>query len=436
MYKFGCLILLVATFLMMSCSSENSVNADPTNAVDQLEVTSLYSNLSRDLTPDVEKDDLAELVKGNNEFALNLFTFLAKGDNNVFFSPFSISQALAMTFAGAKNTTEFQMKDVLHFTLPQGKLHPAFNALDLELASRSVPENEFYDESCFKLHVANSMWGSDASLFVTDYLDILSVNYGAGLQILDFAKSPERARLTINRWVSDNTGNKVIDILPQGSISPQTDLVLVNAIYFNAPWDMPFEKDSTFNDAFQLSNGNSVEASFMHQAGFFKHVKTRSYQAVEMQYDGNKMSMVIIKPRMEILGEFEETMSEELLNCILGLMDDEYISLNLPKFRYGSESISLKNVLSTMGMATCFAPKANFSGISETVNLKLEDIIHKAFISVDEAGTEATAVTVGIFPTGPNTDPIECNFNSPFIIVIRDIVTGAILFSGRIVDPS
>jgi serpin B len=436
-YKVGCLILYVTTFLMMSCSSENSVSPDVNNDIgnDQLEVTTLSSGLSRNLSPDVAKTDLDELVNGNNKFALDLYALLAQGDENVFFSPFSISQALAMVYAGAKGETEAQMKSTLHFTLSQDDLHPAFNALDLELAGRSIPENEFYDLDCFKLHIANSMWGSDASLFVTDFLDILAVNYGAGLQILDFSKNPDKARLAINDWVSKNTGRKINDILPYGSIDFQTQLVLVNAIYFNAPWDLPFEKDSTFTSSFKHIDGHITDASFMHQTGYFRHVKTRCYQAVEMQYDGNKMSMVVIKPYREMLGEFEATMSDEQFNCILGLMEEEYISIEMPKFSYGSETISLKGVLSGMGMPDCFGGAADLSGISEVTNLELDDIVHKAFISVDEAGTEAAAATVGMFPSSSGENPIDFFINSPFLIVIRDIITGTILFTGRIVNP-
>ncbi|MDD5289493.1 MAG: serpin family protein, partial [Dehalococcoidales bacterium] len=219
------------------------------------------SSEPRVTSPNVSDTDLSALVTGNNEFAFNLYQALKAKEvgttGNSFYSPYSVSTALAMTYAGARTNTATQMSSTLHFTLPQTQLHPAFNKLALELASRGQAAQGKEGES-FSLKVANALWGQQDYNIQPDFLKTLAQNYGAGMNILDFIKSPEGSRVTINNWVSEQTNNRIKDLLPQGTIDTDTRFVLTNAIYFDAAWKYPFAKESTKNGIFNLRDGSTV----------------------------------------------------------------------------------------------------------------------------------------------------------------------------------
>ncbi len=433
MYKFRLLILPLSLFLMISCSSDTNTLSGTS---DDLEMSTLSSDLPHDLSPEVPDSDISELVAGNNTFALNLYSRLAAEDGNVFFSPFSISQVCAMMYAGAEGSTASQMKETLHFPLSREKLHPAFNTLDLELESRSVPQDDFFDGDCFQLQSTNSLWGREAALFSTDFLDNLSVNYGTGMQILDFSQNPEDARVIINDWVGEQTKEKIVDILPQGSISSQTALVLINALYFKAPWDVSFLVEDTFTGKFTAIDGNQKEVSYMPQTMHYNYSSGDVFQALEIPYDGNKMSMLVILPEKGTLHEFETSLTAELYNSIISTMVLKKVCLTMPKFTVQGESISLKQCLSAMRMVDCFTGDADFSGMSESVQLSIDDILHKSFITVNEKGTEAAAASAGLIPATGNEQCVEFFADSPFIFMVRDMVTGTILFTGRMLDPA
>ncbi|TET81990.1 MAG: serpin family protein, partial [Anaerolineales bacterium] len=199
-----------------------------------------HSDVGRVISPRVGTADLKELVVGNTAFAFDLYQTLRGEEGNLFFSPYSISLALAMTYAGARGETEQQMADTLRFTLPQDRLHPAFNMVDLELSSRGEDVDEQLGEA-FRLNIANSIWGQRGYDFLPEFLDVLALNYGAGLRLVDYVEAPEEARQIVNQWVSDQTEEKIKDLIPQGAIDSLTRLVLANAIYFNAGWFYPFE---------------------------------------------------------------------------------------------------------------------------------------------------------------------------------------------------
>ena len=204
----------------------------------------LKSNKPRISSPAVSQTDEAALVIGNNAFAFDLYKFLRAGDGNLFYSPYSLSEALAMTYGGARGNTEKEMAAALEFQLPQDTLHPAFDTLDLALASRGQGAKG-KDQQPFRLHVVNAIWGQSGFNFLPSYLDLLAQNYGAGLRILDFQKSPDPSRVTINDWVAQKTEQKIKDLIPKGSITDMTRLVLTNAIYFNAAWQNQFDKNSS-----------------------------------------------------------------------------------------------------------------------------------------------------------------------------------------------
>jgi serpin B len=387
------------------------------------------SDLERDNSPNVSQDDLAALVNCNSGFALDLYQKIRDTNGNLFFSPYSISLALAMTYAGAKGDTAQQMADTLHFTLPQERLHPAFDALDLALISQ-CNEN-------FKFNIANSLWGQAGFNFNHEFLDTLALNYGAGMRLLNFQKDPEAARIAINEWVSEQTNNRIENLIPPGSIDVLTRLVLTNAIYFKASWEYAFSEDLTKDNTFTLLNGTQVTVPTMSwsEGEIIRYAEGDGYQAVELPYNHTSMSMLVLLPALDRFGEFENTLTAERVNGIVENLGYQNVILKMPKFRF-EMPLDLSGTLAGMGMPLAFTPQADFSGITPDNSLYISDVLHKAFISVDENGTEAaaaTAVIIGLTSAPP--PPITVSIDHPFIFLIRDTNTGAILFVGRVLDP-
>ena len=374
---------------------------------------------------------------GNSAFAFDLYHTLRDGESNLFYSPFSISQALAMTLAGAKGETESQMADTLYYRLPQSRLHPSFNALDRELGSRGTDlqdeENQY-----FQLNIANAIWGQDAYEFLPDFLDVLAEHYGAGLRSLDFVSKPEESRVTINDWVSEETGDKIKDLLPPGTIDSLTRLVLTNAIYFNASWSFPFNKELTQKRPFHLSGGGMVEVPMMMadtSKDFYGYAKGNGYQAVDVPYSPGETSMMVLLPDEGTFGEFEDSLNAEVLDQILDGIAIDYVTLTMPLFKIES-GFSLGETLAGMGMPDAFDDRADFSGMTGTKGLSISSVVHKAFVSVDEEGTEAAAATgVVIKESEANKEPVRVTVNRPFIFLIRDKATGTVLFLGRVMNP-
>ncbi len=392
--------------------------------------------------PAVGSADLGELVRGNNAFAFDLYHALSDGDGNLFYSPFSISQALAMTSAGARGETLSQMETTLHHRLPQSSLHPAFNALDRTLASRGQASGGTANDKDetgqhFRLNIANALWGQDGYQFLPDFLDVLAANYGAGMMAVDFAGVPDEARVRINDWVSDETEGKVKDLLAPGTIDESTRLVLTNAIYFNASWHWQFDQRDTEARPFHLDGGGTVSVPMMTETtkDFYGYAKSNGYQAVDLPYSWGELSMTILLPDEGRLGEFEGSLDSAMLDRIIDEIEIDYITLTMPLFEFESE-FDLGDTLAGMGMADAFASGADFSGMTRSSDLWISEVVHKAFVSVDEKGTEAAAATGVVVPTsGPVKEPIAVTVDRPFIFLIRDTGTGTILFLGRVSNP-
>lgn len=392
------------------------------------------SNLDRDSSPDASGGELDELASGNQEFAFDLYQVLSTKEGNLFFSPYSISLALAMTYAGAMGDTEREMAETLHFTLSQERLHEALNALDLLLESRSEGVGD--EDVGFRLNIANAIWGQEGYEFLPEFLDILAQNYGAGLRLLDYVGDPEGSRSTINDWVSDQTEDKIKDLIPPGVIDAMTRLVLANAIYFKANWLHQFEERGTMDSQFTLLDGSIVQVPMMSQVETFRYTKGPGYQAIELPYVGEQMAMIIILPEGGEFEAIERGLNADTFDQIVADLDFNSLTLTIPKFEYESE-FGLSKTLIEMGMPTAFGEGADFSGMDGTRNLYIKDVIHKAFVAVDEEGTEAAAATaVIIAEMGIMVPEIEMSIDSPFIYAIRDIETGSILFLGRVMDPS
>jgi serpin B len=392
------------------------------------------SDKEREASPHVESGELASVVAGNTAFAFDLYRELRTAPGNLFLSPHSISVALAMTYAGARGETERQMADTLHFGLGQDRLHPAFNALSLELAARgaNVPADEGRG---FELHIVNAIWGQSGWAFLPAFLDTLAVDYGAGLRLLDFEREPDRCRVIINDWVSEETKKRIQDLIPPGLITPTTTLVLTNAIYFDAAWEHQFEAHATRPGPFTRLDGTQVQADLMSQQSEFGYAEDDNCQALELPYRGGELSMVILLPGKGEFQAFEDSLNSERVETMIAALKPTRVRVVVPKCTYQS-SFSLGNTLAAMGMPAAFHD-ADFSGMDGSQRLFISEVVHKAFVKIDEEGTEAAAATAVIMERGaPPPSGVEFRADHPFIFLIRDLKTGAILFLGRVLDPT
>ncbi|KYF79045.1 serine protease [Sorangium cellulosum] len=393
------------------------------------------SDKQRISTPDVPADDQTALVSGNSAFALDLYQQLREEPGNVFYSPYSISTALAMTWAGAKGDTETAMAGTLHFDLGQDKLHPAFNWIDQELESRGQGA-QGADGKGFRLNVVNALWGQIGYPFEAAFLDTLGLNYGAGMHVVDFIGQPQESVDLVNGWVSEQTEGKIEKLVPVEAITPETVLILTNAIYFNAAWRTPFETTATEDGQFTTAGGTDVTVPLMHGSLEMPYAEGDGYKAVAMPYDGDELSMVILLPEAGTLDAFEASLDAAKVDGIVGAMSEHLVDTTMPKFKF-EYKLSLKNTLKAMGMEVAFTPgAADFTGINAGGKPFIQDVIHKAFVGVNEAGTEAAAATAVIVGDESAPLPASLALVNPFLFLIRDNATGSILFVGRIADPS
>lgn len=397
--------------------------------------TVMTSDKPRIANPDIPPQVVESVATGNNSFALDLYHSISEEDNNLIFSPYSLSLALAMTYAGARGETESQMARVMHFDLPPGELHPAFNSLDQALMDQ--PSVSGQDGKPFELHIANAIWAEKTYRFLQSFMDLLSENYGAGVNLADFITDPEGERKKINAWVEDQTREKIKDLIPAGILDELTRMVLVNAIYFKADWTSPFEKSATHESVFHLLDETELLVPTMSQSFFsVPYSIGEDYQAIELAYAGNKAAMDILVPEPGTFREFEAGLNQTKLNEILGGFEDSSVMLSLPKFSYSSE-INLSDSLRVMGMRDAFdTERADFTGMSEIRDLSISDVLHKAFVALDEEGTEAAAASAVIMGvTSAQPSGIILTIDRPFIYLIRDLPTGQILFMGRVTNP-
>ncbi len=394
----------------------------------------LKSTKPRLKPPSTDEAQVPTLVDGNSRFAFDLYRVLFNSNKNLFYSPYSISLALAMTYAGARGDTDQEMAEALHFALGQENLHQAFNALDEALTGRGQQVKE--EDQRFRLNVVNALWGQHDLAFLAAFLDTLAEDYGAGMRLVDFQKAPEDARQAINQWVEDQTEDRIKDLLPPGSIDALTRLVLCNAIYFNASWMYPFEESATKDGPFHLLEGGTVTVPMMQESERLGYAEGEDYQVVELPYVGGELSMVILLPTEGTFGDFAQQLDEAQLDAILARMSRAQVGLTMPKFEYEA-GFELKAALQRLGMNSAFGAGADFSGMTGRPDLFISDVYHKAFVKVDEEGTEAAAATAVVMQlTAAPGLPVEVRVDRPFIFLIRDIETGAILFLGHVVNPA
>ncbi len=387
--------------------------------------------------------DLAGVVDGNSAFSFDLYQTLRGQDGNLFYSPHSISLALAMTYAGAEGQTERQMADTLRYSLTQDRLHAAFNALDQDLASRGT-DSQGRDGEGFRLNIVNAVWGQQGHPFRDTFLDVLAENYGAGVRPTNFSAAPEKSRLAINDWVAESTEDRIRDLIPPDVINSLTRMVLTNAIYFNASWLFPFNEANTRAQSFQLLDGSSVDVPMMRASEDFGYAAGDGYQAVDLPYVGHEMSMTVIVPDRGRFREFEDSLDAVLAERIIANLGFRRVTLELPKFEFESQ-FRLSETLKSMGMQDAFDIAASdFSGMDgrsclaeDPGCLYIREVVHKAFVSVDEAGTEAAAATAVMMQAeSAPPNPVSVTVDRPFIFLIRDRATEAVLFVGRVEEIS
>jgi serine protease inhibitor len=375
---------------------------------------------------------LDSVVRGNVAFALDLYRELQEGEGNLFFSPHSISTALAMSYAGARGNTASQMARTLHFGLDQEHLHRAFAALEARL--KSVQK-----EGQIALKVANSLWPQAGYAFLQEYVALIQEHYGVMITSVDYVNDAEAAPERINTWVAERTEDKIQDLIPQGILDALTRLVLVNAIYFKGNWANQFDQASTQDAPFQVTAAEKVLVPMMAQEAEFGYAEWDGLQALEVPYVGDGLSMFVLLPgEVDGLGQLEATLTLENLDRWTTNLRKRKVRVFLPRFKMTSQ-FTLNNTLIAMGMADAFdMGKADFSGMDgRKAWLYIAAAIHKAFIEVNEEGTEAaaaTAVIMGVrsMPLPPPTFRAD----HPFLFLVRENSTGSILFLGRMADPS
>ncbi len=383
-----------------------------------------------------EEVDLTELAERNNLFALDLYARLKEDGENLFFSPYSISTALAMTYGGARGETREQMARALRFAQNGTALHSAFASL-AERMERVQSKGEI------ELHIANSLWPQKDYPFMEDYISLMKEHYGVSVTPVDYVQAAEEARKAINAWVEEQTAEKIKDLIGRGALDELTCLVLVNAIYFHGAWENLFEEDATQVAPFTAEDGRqAMDVHMMHQRSRFPYAETDMVQVLEMPYAGGDVSMVVVLPRDREggLGRVETMLEENpgRLEEWLGMLRSREVDVYFPRFQFEWGTHTLVPELRAIGMKDAFeAGRADFSGMDGSRELFVSDVLHKAFVEVNEEGTEAAAATAVVISRQAVSisRPPVFRADHPFLFLIRENTTGSILFIGRVNEP-
>ena len=378
--------------------------------------------------------DLQSTVQSNTAFALDLYSQLKASPGNLFFSPYSVSTALAMTYAGARGETEKQIARVLHFDADQKLVHRHFGEFQHQLTEAGKQES-------IQLNVANALWAQKGHPFRPAFLKVARDNYQASVEQADFVAAAEAVRGEINHWVAERTKDKIQDILPPGSLNDLTRLVLANAIYFKGLWKEPFDRSETSMQPFYLLTPGHVLVPLMHHFDEVRYTENNEFQAVELPYQGNQLSNVVLLPRqMDGVIVLENRLTSSLLSDTLRQKRKRSVEIFLPRFKLES-GFDLNDTLARMGIPDAFQMgKADFSGMDGIKFLFISDVFHRAWAEVNEEGTEAAAATItamaGCADMNPPPPPPVFRADHPFIFLIRDTRSGSILFLGRFMQPA
>jgi serpin B len=379
---------------------------------------------------------MTRLARGNNAFAFDLYRGLGADSGNLVVSPASVSTALAMAWGGARGETAAQMGRVLRFEGTPEAVMRASGRLAASLQDPSRP---------IVFRIANRLFGEKTYRFEPAYLDATKAAFGAALEPVDFQRASEAARVLINTWVEEKTEKRIRNLVPQGSLSRETRLVLVNAIYFLGDWEAPFKKDATRPQPFSVSPSEKKDVATMHAVGHFRFVEKDGLKALELPYKGGQMSMLLVLPdALDGVPALEASLTAEGLDALVKLLSPVRVSVSLPKFEVDpTGSLPLGDVLQKLGMTKAFSPaRADFTGIANPPRpadrLFLSQVFHKAFVKVDEKGTEAAAATAVVMERAAAMPERLAEFKAdhPFLFFIRDNASGMVLFMGRVADPS
>ena len=385
---------------------------------------------------DLSGEQVKELVQGNSTFALDFYQIMTRASgNNLIYSPYSISLAFSMVYAGARGETQAQMQEAFNYLL-QDIQHMAFNALDQHLSDlgKGVLSNQDGREP-FQLNITNAVWGQEGSSFKETYLNTLAQNYGAGLRLTNFTKNPEASRSLINQPVAEQTRKRIENFLPQDFIDSSTRLVLTNAIYFRAAWQFQFDPSATEDGTFTLLDESNVTIPLMHlQTARVPYTQGDGYQAALLPYAGGVVDMLVVLPEVGRFESIEQRLSSDFLEGLQDQVTLHDVTLSMPKFDFESE-IDLSKRLKEMGMTEAFGPQADFSGMVDGGGLFISAALHKATIALDEKGTEAAAATA-VAMAESAMEQAEMTIDRPFILAIIERDTGSILFLGRVMNPA
>ena len=441
--RFPVIVLLIA-LLAAACGGSNAtttttVSDATTTSRDGGDVTGFAPGdvITVDVaraSSDVSPSDIEAVAASDAVFGLDLFGVVA-GDENVMVSPYSIATALSMLYPGARGDTAIEIAEVLRVSVDDATLHRVRNAIDAALAATPTPMGEEDTREPFTIRPANSAWGQGGYPFLDGFLRTLAENYGAGLRVVDYIGDPEGSRQIINQWVEDATEDRIEDLIPEGAITVDTRLSLVNAIWFKANWFEPFDPDRTEVGTFTMLDGTEIETPLMRANLQTGYAVSDSFEAVRLPYAGDA-AMVILLPEEGSPADLAGALDVTDLDIA---WQQRSVDITLPSFEFESE-ISLKPALQMLGMVAAFEQPegdgADFTGITEVRELFVTDAFHKTFIALDEEGTEAAAATAIVVGLTSAPEPATFTADRPFLFWIEHGSTGEMLFLGQVTDPS
>lgn len=411
--------------LLCACGADDQGSHEP-----ELVYTTYQSSLTRNANPDINQSEFTQLVRDNNQFALDMFhSIKSTAQKDVVASPFSISTTLAMTYAGAGDATKQQIAQALRFGLDDAILHAGFNRLTAAINERQLPAMD--DLDALEVQIVNAVWPALGNPPAQEYLDTLALNYGEGVYALDYPNRPEESRLAINESVEDWTAGLVTDLLPAGAITSLTQIVLTNTIYLKAPWHSPFQEQLTQPRDFNNLDGTVSRVDTMTGEATVHHAVLDDAEVMLLPFRGEQLEMAFVMPS---LGTYESYLAQledmGTLSAQLDAADQVSATVLLPKFQHEFDA-SLIEPLESLGMVDAFrAEAANFDGMGLGDRIHLTAIQHKAVVEIDEGGVVAAAATAAV--GGTTSVPLPIHVDRPFIYLIRDRTTGSILFLGEV----
>ena len=410
-------VVFFLVLILSGCASPSGVSSsDPDNA---------SSDATGDSSP--TPVDPQHVAQANNAFAFDLYKKINSEGTNLFFSPYSISSALAMTYSGAKGATRQQMSEVLGFYSDNPTHARGYHSLQKHLDSLNREE--------LQLNMANSLWCQQDYDFQRDFLDINRDYFSAAIRQVNFKSQYQKVRKHINQWVEEQTNQKIKDLIDQGVLDRMTRMVLVNAIYFNGKWEHPFSEDQTRQDTFYPTATQEIKVPFMNQSIWVPYHEEQLYKAVEIPYSNGELSMLILLPaRHADMSELESKMNGAFYENLTDSMRRQKVNLTIPRFKLQAK-YQLNDPLRQMGMTSAFDGEADFSGMTGDKDLYISEVVHQSFVEVNEEGTEAAAATGVVMRKTSVLASKSLKADHPFLFMIRDQKTHAILFMGKMQNP-